>query len=158
MPTRSGWNTPIRMFGASAGLVSGPRMLKIVRTPSSLRTGATFFIAGWWLGANMKPMPVSAIERAIAFGVKVSGTPSASSTSALADQHRGHHHRRHFAAHDVAHERQHLVVEDLAVIDRPGQGVEVGDRHRWLRSRAQAAKWLRTTAVARSMPAASTSR
>ena len=36
MPTRSGWNTPIRMFGAPAGLVSGPRMLKMVRTPSSL--------------------------------------------------------------------------------------------------------------------------
>ena len=46
MPTRSGWNTPIRMFGAPAGLVSGPRMLKMVRTPSSRRTGATFFIAG----------------------------------------------------------------------------------------------------------------
>ena len=36
MPTRSGWNTPISWFGAPAGLVSGPRMLKIVRTPSSL--------------------------------------------------------------------------------------------------------------------------
>ena len=46
IPTRSGWNTPIRMFGAFAGLVSGPRMLKIVRTPISLRTGATAFIAG----------------------------------------------------------------------------------------------------------------
>ncbi|MGC4012902.1 MAG: hypothetical protein QM755_00050 [Luteolibacter sp.] len=22
-----------------------------------MRTGATFFIAGWWFGANMKPMP-----------------------------------------------------------------------------------------------------
>src|SRR3990167_7237416 len=85
MPTRSGWNTPIRMLGALAGLVSGPRMLKRVRTPSSLRTGPTFFIAGWWLGANMKPMPVSAIERAIAAGLSVIGTPSASSTSALPD-------------------------------------------------------------------------
>jgi hypothetical protein len=34
------------MFGAPAGLVSGPRMLKMVRTPISLRTGATLFIAG----------------------------------------------------------------------------------------------------------------
>jgi len=34
------------MFGASAGLVSGPRMLNSVRTPISLRTGATTFIAG----------------------------------------------------------------------------------------------------------------
>ena len=86
MPTRSGWNTPIRMLGAPAGLVSGPRMLKIVRTPSSLRTGATFFIAGWWLGANMKPMPVSAMHFAMSAGS--SGrliTPSASSTSALPD-------------------------------------------------------------------------
>ena len=33
----------------------------------------------------MKPMPVSSIQRAIAAGVSVSGTPSASSTSALPD-------------------------------------------------------------------------
>ena len=45
MPTRSGWNTPITWFSAPAGLVSGPRMLKRVRTPSSLRTGAAYFIA-----------------------------------------------------------------------------------------------------------------
>ena len=73
------------MLGASAGLVSGPRMLKIVRTPSSRRTGATFFIAGWWLGANMKPMPVSWMHCATACGESVIGTPSASSTSALPD-------------------------------------------------------------------------
>ena len=60
-------------------------MLKIVRMPSSLRTGATFFIAGWWLGANMKPMPVASIEAAICAGVRLSGRPSASSTSALPD-------------------------------------------------------------------------
>ena len=60
-------------------------MLKIVRMPSSLRTGATFFIAGWWFGANMKPMPVSAMQVEIAAGDSVSGTPSASSTSALPD-------------------------------------------------------------------------
>ena len=60
-------------------------MLKIVRMPSSLRTGPTFFIAGWWLGANMKPMPVASIEAAICSGVSVSGRPSASSTSALPD-------------------------------------------------------------------------
>ena len=33
--------------GSAGRIVSGPRMLKRVRTPSSLRTGATFFIAGW---------------------------------------------------------------------------------------------------------------
>ena len=45
MPTRSGWNTPMTWVGAEAGLVKGPRMLKSVRTPSSLRTGAACFIA-----------------------------------------------------------------------------------------------------------------
>ena len=57
----------------------------MVRTPSSRRTGATFFIAGWWLGANMKPMPVSAMQAEIAAGVRLSGMPIASSTSALPD-------------------------------------------------------------------------
>src|SRR6218665_1402859 len=83
MPTRSGWNTPTRTWGASAGLVSGPRMLKMVRTPSSLRTGATFFIAGWCLGANMKPMPTSAMHRAMASGARWMWMPRASITSAL---------------------------------------------------------------------------
>jgi hypothetical protein len=41
-------------------------MLKMVLTPSSRRTGATFFMAGWWLGANMKPMPDLGDARAIA--------------------------------------------------------------------------------------------
>ena len=85
MPTRSSWNTPIRMLGALAGLVSGPRMLKMVRTPSSLRTGATFFMAGWWLGANMKPMPVRAMHSAICAGCNWMLTPRCSSTSALPD-------------------------------------------------------------------------
>ena len=64
MPTRSGWNTPISTDGALAGLVSGPRMLKMVRTPISRRTGATTFIEGWWIGANMKPMPVCSMAAA----------------------------------------------------------------------------------------------
>src|SRR5574343_868689 len=85
MPTRSSWNTPIRMLGAPARLVSGPRMLKMVRTPSSLRTGATFFMAGWWLGANMKPMPVCATEAAMRSGERLRLAPSASITSALPD-------------------------------------------------------------------------
>ena len=46
IPTKSGWNTPISTDGALAGLVSGPRMLKMVRTPISRRTGATTFIDG----------------------------------------------------------------------------------------------------------------
>jgi len=40
-------------------LVSGPSKLKIVRTPSALRTGATARVAGWWSGANRKAMPIS---------------------------------------------------------------------------------------------------
>src|SRR4029453_9447424 len=68
MPTRSGWNTPRSWFFAPAGLVSGPRILKIVRTPSSLSTGAACFIAAWWLGANMKPIEVSAVQSAAALG------------------------------------------------------------------------------------------
>ena len=36
---------------------------------------------------------------------------------AQADGERRDHHRRHLAAHDLAHDRQHLVVEDLAMLD-----------------------------------------
>src|SRR5690606_20989051 len=85
MPTRSGWKTPIRMLGAPAGLVSGPRMLKMVRTPISRRTAATFFIAGWWLGANMKPTPVLRRLSATCSGSSMMLPPSASSTSAAPD-------------------------------------------------------------------------
>ena len=85
MPTRSGWKTPIRMLGAPAGLVSGPRMLNMVRTPSSLRTAATFFMAGWCTGANMKPMPVSAMQADTWSGCSSITAPRASSTSALPD-------------------------------------------------------------------------
>ncbi len=160
-------------------------MLKIVRTPSSLRTGATFFIAGWWLGANMKPMPVSSMHardlrrasgrccsaerlqhvgaaatcstrcdrracdlragrrgdehrrgrdvegvRAVAAGADdVDQVRACRRTSTLVANsritcaaavispivsfftrrpmmHRGHHHRRHLAAHDQAHQRR----------------------------------------------------
>src|SRR5262249_6658919 len=40
---------------APAGFVSGPRMLKMVRTPSSRRTGAACFIAEWCARANSEP-------------------------------------------------------------------------------------------------------
>ena len=40
---------------APAGFVSGPSRLNTVRIPSSRRTGAACFMAGWWRGANMKP-------------------------------------------------------------------------------------------------------
>ena len=75
-------------------------MLKIVRTPSSLRTGAACFIAGWWFGANMKPMPVSSIALRDLLRASASMfAPSASSTSALPDL------RRHRAAAVLRHAR-----------------------------------------------------
>ena len=49
--------TPTTCRFAPAGLVSGPSTLKIVRTPSSLRTGPTARIAGWWRRANRNAMP-----------------------------------------------------------------------------------------------------
>jgi hypothetical protein len=39
-------NTPTICRRAPAGLVSGPRRLKMVRVPSSIRVGPTFFMAG----------------------------------------------------------------------------------------------------------------
>ena len=67
---------------APAGLVSGPRKLKIVRTASSLRTGTTCLIARWWCGANMNPKPTLSMHSATAAGSRSSFAPSASSTSA----------------------------------------------------------------------------
>src|SRR4051812_46212774 len=71
---------------APAGLVSGPRKLKIVRTASSLRTGTTKRVAPWCAGANMKPKPTSRMQRATAAGSRSMRTPSASSTSAEPDR------------------------------------------------------------------------
>src|SRR4051794_31290854 len=77
-----GSDTPITWRVAPAGFVSGPRKLKIVRTASSLRTGTTKRVAPWWAGANMKPKPTSAMQRATASGLRSIRTPRASSTSA----------------------------------------------------------------------------
>ena len=41
MPHKSMWNTPKSWFAAPAGLVSGPKILKMLRKPSERRTGAT---------------------------------------------------------------------------------------------------------------------
>ncbi len=57
----------------------------MVRTPISRRTGATIFIAGWCIGANMKPMPVSVIARATSSGRRSMIAPRASTASALPD-------------------------------------------------------------------------
>ena len=60
-----GAKTPTSSRLTPAGLESGPSRLKIVRVPSSTRLGPTKRIAAWWLGANMKPRPASAIASEI---------------------------------------------------------------------------------------------
>ena len=60
--TSAGEKTPKMPARTPAGFVSGPRTLKIVRVPSSRRTGAACLIAGWCAGANMKPKP-SVVDR-----------------------------------------------------------------------------------------------
>src|SRR5215212_8666872 len=82
---KAGSDTPITCRVAPAGLVSGPRKLKIVRTASSLRTGTTKRVALWCAGANMKPKPTSRMHCATASGPRSIRTPSASSRSAEPD-------------------------------------------------------------------------
>src|SRR4051794_29235661 len=81
-----GSDTPMTWRVAPAGLVSGPRKLKIVRTASSFRTGTTKRVAPWWAGANMNPKPACSMQRATASGSRSIRTPSASSTSAEPDR------------------------------------------------------------------------
>jgi hypothetical protein len=180
-------------------------MLKMVLMPSSRRTGATFFMAGWWLGANMNPRPVcSMLCGNAAPALRLMLTPRLSSTSALplllltlrppclltrapaaaatnmaqvemlkvcepsppvptmstrwlvsATVHLGrklahdlrgrrdftdgfffdpqtgdecgHHDRRHLSAHDEAHEVQHFVVKNFAMLDGALQRLLGGD-------------------------------
>ena len=49
---------------------------------------------------------------------------------AQAQQQCRHHDRRHLAIHDAAHEREHLVVEDFAVIYGARQRLSIGDGHK----------------------------
>ena len=81
---------------------------------------------------------------------------------AQADRDRGDHHRRHLPAHDLPHEVEHLVVEDLAVLDRALQRFLCGDRHdsssSGLMSANAAARSPATFASAGSQPAAGDSR
>src|SRR4051812_27630644 len=83
---KAGSDTPMTCRVAPAGLVSGPRKLKMVRTASSLRTGTTCRVAPWCAGANMKPNPASRMHSATAAGGRSMRTPSASSTSAEPDK------------------------------------------------------------------------
>ena len=80
--TRSAAKTPINWRFAPAGFVKGPSTLNSVRTPSSRRTGMTWAIAGWSMGANRKAMPTSSRQRPSASVSPESCTPRASSTSA----------------------------------------------------------------------------
>lgn len=57
-------------------------MLNTVRTPKAFRTGATFFIAGWLIGANIKPIPHFSILSATFAAESSSFIPKVSSTSA----------------------------------------------------------------------------
>ena len=68
-----------------AGLHSGPRMLKKVRTPRDLRTGITCFIAGWKWGAKRNAMPASCRQCSTPSLPSSISTPSVSSTSADPD-------------------------------------------------------------------------
>ena len=67
---------------AWAGLVSGPSTLKMVRMPSSRRTGATYFMALWYFWANIKQMFSSRRARSIVSLLALMLTPSASRQSA----------------------------------------------------------------------------
>jgi hypothetical protein len=75
--------TPSAWCAALAGLVSGPRKLNTVGTPSSRRGTAVCRIAGWNTGAKQNPMPTSAMLAATPSGGSAIATPSASSRSAL---------------------------------------------------------------------------
>ena len=61
--------TPIAAALGFAGLAIGPKMLKTVGVPNSLRAGAAKRIAGWKTGAKQKPIPNS---------LKVFSTPAPS--------------------------------------------------------------------------------
>ena len=80
---KSGVNTPINCRCAPAGLVSGPRMLKIVRIGIWRRGPIACFMAGCSLGANRNPIPMSSTHRPTCSGVRSRSTPNAASTSAL---------------------------------------------------------------------------
>src|SRR5438270_4691210 len=83
LPASASSATPSAWRCAPAGLQSGPSTLKTVRTPSSRRGTVAYLNEGWNTGANKKPMPVSAMQRATPSGPRSMRTPSASNTSAL---------------------------------------------------------------------------
>ena len=64
-------------------MVSGPRMLKTVRKPSSLRMAPTYFIEVWYFWAKKKHMPASFSISTHRFGLCWMLMPSASWQSAV---------------------------------------------------------------------------
>src|SRR5579863_1302354 len=81
-PPISGSNTPTAWAEGRAGLATGPRKLKTVGTPSSLRVGPAYRSAGWYNGANRNAAPMVSASSAVAAGGRSMTTPSASRTSA----------------------------------------------------------------------------
>ena len=73
--------TPTTCRFAPAGLERGPSRLKIVRKPSSWRTGSTWRMAAWCAGANRKQMPASSSARRCWSALAAMLTPRAVSTS-----------------------------------------------------------------------------
>ena len=70
----------MREFSTKVPMADTTNLLDIVGT------GAACFMAAWWFGAYMKPMPVCAIDWAICSGCRLMLTPKESSTSALPDE------------------------------------------------------------------------
>ncbi len=143
-----------------AGLHSGPRMLKNVRTPSDRRTGPTWRSAGWNWGANRNAMPASCRHGWTPSASRSARTPSADSTSAepLDDEHAlvavlGDGHARaggHEAGRRRDVERARVVAAGAAQVDR----VEVAglDRDRVLAHHLREADQLVDRLAARAEP------
>ena len=77
--------TPNNCTWAPAGLVSGPRRLKIVLNPNSFLTTAACFIALCINGAKRKPIPTSSIHRSTVDKDASIFIPKHFKTSALPD-------------------------------------------------------------------------
>src|SRR6056297_2951790 len=82
---RSRENAPVNCRFTPAGLVSGPRMLKIVLVPNSARTGPTWAMAGWCIGAIMKAIPTSRRARSTVSTPTITLMPICVSASAAPD-------------------------------------------------------------------------
>src|SRR6266545_2159208 len=75
--------TPTAAWAARAGLVSGPRKLNTVGTPSSRRGAPAWRNDGWNTGAKQKPMPASSTQAATPSGGRPMVTPSAARVETL---------------------------------------------------------------------------